>query len=225
MAPRVSRDLVGDLEDHELVGPGGESAEPLEVVDPGQDLHHRVVGALLRDIVELRARERGEQPAAAVQLVKRGALQDIMEPRRGLLVARVVGMELLDPSPRRAVTRRSVPAGRVRRGTVATHELIVVRRHRAARPMLMTVPHHDRSAERTMGLSWQQGPLGRNPNGQFLVPGMPRARAVRRAAAPADAGRAGRPDRGPERRRGRALRTGPLPRRVLPASPTSRRAR
>jgi uncharacterized protein (DUF427 family) len=24
-----------------------------------------------------------------------------------------------------------------------------------------------------MGLSWQQGPLGRNPNGQFLVPGVP----------------------------------------------------
>ena len=24
-----------------------------------------------------------------------------------------------------------------------------------------------------MGLSWQQGPFGRNPNGQFLVPGMP----------------------------------------------------
>src|SRR6478736_6732971 len=24
-----------------------------------------------------------------------------------------------------------------------------------------------------MGLSWQQGPLGRNPNGQFLVPDMP----------------------------------------------------
>jgi uncharacterized protein (DUF427 family) len=24
-----------------------------------------------------------------------------------------------------------------------------------------------------MGLSWQQGPLGRNPSGQFLVPGMP----------------------------------------------------
>ena len=38
---------------------------------------------------------------------------------------------------------------------------------------------HDRSrpdewsAERTMGLSWQQGPLGRDPNGQFLVPAMP----------------------------------------------------
>jgi uncharacterized protein (DUF427 family) len=28
-----------------------------------------------------------------------------------------------------------------------------------------------------MGLSWQQGPLGRNPNGQFLTPGMP-ARAL-----------------------------------------------
>src|SRR4051812_29230293 len=24
-----------------------------------------------------------------------------------------------------------------------------------------------------MGLSWQQGPLGRNPNGQFLTPDMP----------------------------------------------------
>jgi hypothetical protein len=24
-----------------------------------------------------------------------------------------------------------------------------------------------------MGLSWQQGPLGRNPNGHFLVAGMP----------------------------------------------------
>src|SRR3954454_15856118 len=24
-----------------------------------------------------------------------------------------------------------------------------------------------------MGLSWQQGPLGRNPHGHFLVPGMP----------------------------------------------------
>jgi uncharacterized protein (DUF427 family) len=38
----------------------------------------------------------------------------------------------------------------------------------------MTVPPPDDwSAEQTMGLSWQQGPLGRNPNGQFLVPGMP----------------------------------------------------
>jgi uncharacterized protein (DUF427 family) len=34
----------------------------------------------------------------------------------------------------------------------------------------MTIP---RRLERMMGLSWQQGPLGRNPNGQFLVPGMP----------------------------------------------------
>ena len=24
-----------------------------------------------------------------------------------------------------------------------------------------------------MGLSWQQGPLGRDPNGRFLVPGKP----------------------------------------------------
>jgi uncharacterized protein (DUF427 family) len=30
-----------------------------------------------------------------------------------------------------------------------------------------------RRLERNMGLSWQQGPLGRNPNGQFLVPSLP----------------------------------------------------
>jgi len=40
--------------------------------------------------------------------------------------------------------------------------------------MLMTVcSPDDWSAEHTMGLAWQQGPLSRNPNGQFLVPGMP----------------------------------------------------
>lgn len=39
-----------------------------------------------------------------------------------------------------------------------------------------------------MGLSWQQGPLGRNPNGRFLVPGMPQrvlyAEALRRRMLP-----------------------------------------
>ena len=40
-----------------------------------------------------------------------------------------------------------------------------------------------------MGLSWQQGPLAPGAVGRFLVPDpLPGAAAVRRAAAPADAG-------------------------------------
>ena len=43
-----------------------------------------------------------------------------------------------------------------------------------------------------MGLSWQQGPLGGAAVGRFLMPEpLPRTTAVRRAAAPADAGRFG----------------------------------
>jgi hypothetical protein len=119
-------DLARDLEDHELVGPGREPAEPLEGVDAGQDLHHRVVGALLRDVVELRARERFQLPSAAVQLVRRGALQDVVELGGGVLVTRVVGIQLLDPSARRAVAADRSLCRRVRRGAVDTHDLIVV---------------------------------------------------------------------------------------------------
>jgi hypothetical protein len=61
-----------------------------------------------------------------VQLVEGGALQDIMELRGGLLVARMVRMQVLDPSPRRAIAGYGSPAGRVRRGAVDTHDLIVV---------------------------------------------------------------------------------------------------
>jgi hypothetical protein len=38
-----------------------------------------------------------------VQLVERGALQDVMELGGGLVVTRVVWVKLLDPSPRGAV--------------------------------------------------------------------------------------------------------------------------
>ena len=73
-----------------------------------------------------------------------------------------------------------------------------------------------------MGLAWQQGPLGAGPVGHFLTAEpLPTAAAVRRAAAPADAGAAGR--RVDRRQRGRAAaaRAGPLPGRVLPLADVS----
>jgi hypothetical protein len=58
--------------------------------------------------------------------MERRALQDVVEPGGGLVVTRVVWMQLLDPSPRGAVAR-SLPLGRRgRRGAVDTHDLIVV---------------------------------------------------------------------------------------------------
>src|SRR5689334_7358643 len=71
----------------------------------------------------------------------------------------------------------SLPRGQAlgARGVQAVHRVEVipgmalpVRRPRGAPPTLQ----NDRT-ERTMGLSWQQGPLGRNPHGRFLVPGLP----------------------------------------------------
>ena len=96
--PGVPRELARGLEDHELVGPGREAAAPPEVVELGEDVHRRVVGALLRDVVELVPAR--ELPAAAVQLVQRRAPQDVVELRDGVLVARVGGTQLLDPAPR-----------------------------------------------------------------------------------------------------------------------------
>ena len=119
--PRVPRDLAGDLEDHELVGPGREAAEALEVVELGQDAHHRVVGALLRDVVELGAGERAELPAAAVQLVRAARCSTPWSLAIAVLLARVAGVQLLDPSPRRRITWRTA-------GAFDAHQLIVVRR-------------------------------------------------------------------------------------------------
>ena len=76
-----------------------------------------------------------------------------------------------------------------------------------------------------MGLSWQQGPLAAQPRRPVPDPrSAARAAAVRRTAAPADAGPVRR--RLDRRQRGRraAARAGPLPGGVLPAAPTSRPA-
>src|SRR5262249_5024943 len=62
-SPGVAGDLARDLEHHELVGPGGEAAEPAELVELREDFHQRVVGSLLGEIVELRPGDRPQLPA------------------------------------------------------------------------------------------------------------------------------------------------------------------
>jgi uncharacterized protein (DUF427 family) len=57
--------------------------------------------------------------------VDRGALQYVVELGGRLLVARVIGMQLLDPSARGRVAHPGSPPGRVRREAI-THEPIVV---------------------------------------------------------------------------------------------------
>jgi hypothetical protein len=56
----VPGDRARDLEHDELAGPGGEAAKPAELVEPGEDIHQRVVGGLLREIVELRPADRAQ---------------------------------------------------------------------------------------------------------------------------------------------------------------------
>jgi hypothetical protein len=104
--PPVPPKLARYLEDRKLVGPRRESAEALEVVDPRQDLHERVIGALLGDVVELRARETWQPRAATVDLVQCGAPRGAVELRDRLLAAGMVGMQLRDPSARGRVGRR-----------------------------------------------------------------------------------------------------------------------
>jgi hypothetical protein len=54
----VPGDLARDLEHDELVGPGGEAAESRELLEPGEDVHQRVVGGLLGEVIELRPPDR-----------------------------------------------------------------------------------------------------------------------------------------------------------------------
>ena len=79
-----------------------------------------------------------------------------------------VAAAFLDGSGLTHISRTGAPA-LTAGGSVARGKTTVCRAtnaHDGSRP-------DEWSAERTMGLSWQQGPLGRNPNGQFLVPAMP----------------------------------------------------
>jgi hypothetical protein len=61
--PGVARHLAGDLEHHELVGPGSEPAEPAELVELRQDVHERVVRSLVGEIVELGPADRSQLTA------------------------------------------------------------------------------------------------------------------------------------------------------------------
>jgi hypothetical protein len=80
------------------------------------------VGALLRYVVELGTGERSQPAAAAMQLMERGALQDVVELGDRLLVARVIGLQLLDPSPRGRVAQAGSLDARARRRPSPAHE-------------------------------------------------------------------------------------------------------
>jgi hypothetical protein len=125
--PRVPRELARDLEDHELVGPGGEAAEALEVVDPRQDVEDDIVGALLRDVVELRARQGWQLSATPLELMQGSASKDVVEPRDCLLVPRMVLMQLLDPPARSVVARQETSMSQVGPRGFDAHQLIVDR--------------------------------------------------------------------------------------------------
>lgn len=77
--PGVPAHQAGDLEDDELVGARGEAAEPGELLELGQDLHHRIVGRVLSEIVELRAADRPQLRAPTRQLVVCAAQKDRMQ--------------------------------------------------------------------------------------------------------------------------------------------------
>jgi hypothetical protein len=59
----VPGNLARDLEHDELVGPGGEAAETLELLEPGEDVQQRVVGGLLGEVIELRPPDRAQLTA------------------------------------------------------------------------------------------------------------------------------------------------------------------
>jgi hypothetical protein len=96
--PGVARHLAGDLEDDELVRPGGEAAEPAEVVEAPEDVHERIVGRLLGEILELGAGDRPQLGAAARELVEGHANQHLVEPSHSLIVTGVALPQLSHPS-------------------------------------------------------------------------------------------------------------------------------
>jgi uncharacterized protein (DUF427 family) len=110
-----------------------------------------------------------------MELVERGPPEHVVQLRDRLLVARVTGAELLDPAARGQVTGCGSCRSPVGGPAFDAHAEILTavrgktERHRVTNPLDGVFQR----LERDMGLSWQQGPLGRNPNGRFLVPGMP----------------------------------------------------
>ena len=119
---------------------------------------HGLVGRRVVDV---------EREAGLLGVEGEGSVDVAMGTIRTSMLA-FVAAAFLDGSGLTHISRTGAPA-LTAGGSVARGKTTVCRATNA----------HDRSrpdewsAERTMGLSWQQGPLGRNPNGQFLVPAMP----------------------------------------------------
>ncbi len=123
----MPRKLARHLEDRELVRPRSEPAEALEVIELREDVHERVIGALLRHVVELGTGQWWTQRAPPTELVVRRPAKDVVERCDRLIVAGIAGMQLLDPPARAQVPGRRSSAGRLGHRALDSHEQIVDR--------------------------------------------------------------------------------------------------
>ena len=78
--PRALAQLHCSLEQGELVDPRREPAFALEVVEPSEDAHQRVVGRLEREVVQLVTPDVGESRTTSRHLEARGSEQQGVEP-------------------------------------------------------------------------------------------------------------------------------------------------
>ena len=81
--PGVPAQLYGDLEDDELVGPGGEAAGTAKVVELARHCHQGVAGSLLADVVELDSGHRNQTPPL-LALAACGPQQQVVQALDGL---------------------------------------------------------------------------------------------------------------------------------------------
>src|SRR6185312_10463235 len=97
IAPHAPADLGRRLALGEATSPGREEAVAAELMELGQDRHHRVVGRLEREVVEVAPRGvrqgRGPPPDLEASLAK----EQCVEARDRLVPAQPLGVERLEP--------------------------------------------------------------------------------------------------------------------------------
>jgi hypothetical protein len=105
--PGAPANLDRRFEQGELVGPRGEAAVAAEVVELGDDGEQGVVGALLREVVEVSTPQVREGGAAASHLEPRGTDQQLAQ-----LTHRLVTLPALAAQPAQPGARLEVGLGR-----------------------------------------------------------------------------------------------------------------
>src|SRR4051794_37375359 len=93
----------GRRKDGELVDPGREAAVAPKFVEPPKQRHHRVIGALHRQIVEVVAAEMREPGPLALQLDPRSADEQLVQPSNRELTFLSARRERFDPLARLVV--------------------------------------------------------------------------------------------------------------------------